>query len=95
MKYVSRVSTVYQAKNKLDKEIIKLLEVADRILIDKEELPAFKNKIINQIKDLNKQNPRCTPKEPSWYNAGDKYRDFGLSGIECVMFYIHQITKIN
>lgn len=94
-KYLTRVSQVYSAKNKLERAIIDFIQINDRLLIDGKDLKLFKEKIIQHINFLNLENARCTPKSASWYNAGasSKLKEFGISGVDCIAFYIHEIKN--
>lgn len=94
-KYITRVSQVYSAKNKLEKAIQEFIKTNDRLLIDGKDLSQFKNQIIQHINFLNEEHRRCSSKRSSWFNSSSdsKIKDFGLGGIECIAFYIHEVNK--
>jgi hypothetical protein len=94
-KYITRVSQVYSAKNKLERAIIDFIQANDRLLIEGKDLKVFKEKIIQHINFLNLENSRCSPKSASWYNAGasTQLKDYGISGVDCIAFYIHEIKN--
>ncbi|MFC7346009.1 hypothetical protein ACFQO9_04660 [Chryseobacterium zhengzhouense] len=94
-KYVTRISQVYSGKNKLEKAIQDFITQNDRLLIDSKDLKKFKESIIQHINFLNQEFKNCTPKSASWFDAGQTRdcKDYGLSGIECVAFYIHEIKN--
>jgi len=94
-KYLTRVSQVYSSKNKLEKAIQDFIKCNDRLLIDSKDLNEFKSKIIQHINFLNLENARCSPKSASWYNAGEssKIKDWGISGVDCIAFYIYEIKN--
>lgn len=94
-KYITRISQFYSGKNKLDKAIQEFIKQNDRLLIDSKDLKKFKESIIQHINFLNQEFKNCTPKAASWFDAGQtRYcKDYGLSGIESVAFYIHEIKN--
>lgn len=94
-KYLTRVSQVYSSKNKLEAAIQEFIKSNDRLIIDGKDLNEFKWKIIQHINFLNLENARCTPKCASWYKAGEssKLKDWGISGVDCVAFYIYEIKN--
>ena len=93
--YVTRISGVNSAKNKLELAIQELIKANDRVIIEGKDLESFKSGIKQQINFLNEEFPRCAPKKPGWCNVGGitKNKDFALSGIECVYFYLHEIKN--
>ena len=94
-KYVTRISQVYSGKNKLEKAIQDFITQNDRLLIDSKDLKKFKEGIIQHIHFLNQEFKNCTPKSASWYNAGasSNLKDYGISGVDCIAFYIHEIKN--
>jgi hypothetical protein len=93
MYYFSYISMTYTAKNKLQKEALEYLKTVNRKVLKSElELEIFKEKIIQDIKDINAKHPRCTALNPHWYNySGDKEKDYTLSGIWHICnFYLYQ-----
>ncbi|WP_336689407.1 MULTISPECIES: hypothetical protein [unclassified Chryseobacterium] len=93
--YLTRVSQIYSAKNKLESAILELITANDRVLIEEKDLKTFKDGIVQQINFLNQEYSRSSPKKPSWYNAGasSKIKDYGISGVDCVAFYIYEIKN--
>jgi hypothetical protein len=94
-KYLTRVSQVYSAKNKLETAIQEFIKSNDRIIIEQKDLNEFKWKIVQHINFLNLENKRCSSKCASWYNAGEssKIKDWGISGVDCIAFYIYEIKN--
>ncbi|KFF26892.1 hypothetical protein [Chryseobacterium vrystaatense] len=90
-KYLVYIGSVYAAKNKLEKSIQDLLIPNDRMLLDKKDIRSFKENIIAQIIFINQENRRCNPKNVSWYEDGTNHRDFGLTGVDCISFYLYEI----
>lgn len=61
--YLGILEMTYQAKNKLQKEVLEYFISIDRMLIQKEYVENLKAFISNKIEEINSQNPRCTPLE--------------------------------
>lgn len=89
--YIVYVGSVNVPKNKLEKSIQDLLYQNNRLLINKTDLDIFKENIISQISFMNQENQRCTAKNPVWFEAGTEHKDYGLSGLECISFYLYEI----
>ncbi|MEI7487650.1 MAG: hypothetical protein WCJ72_09620 [Chryseobacterium sp.] len=64
------------------------------MLLDKKDVETFKENIIAQINFLNQENKRCSPKNVFWYKRGTDHEYFGLSGAECISFYLYEIKKV-
>lgn len=96
MKYFSYISNEYSLKNSLEKAVYALLQQNNRQVIDASEVETFKEKILQDIEVLNKQNPRCRPFKPDWYMPhfsearGDAYlRLGGLNNPVCNFHIYH------
>ncbi len=91
--YLVYVGSVYVPKNNLEKSIQELLLQNDRLILDQKDLQTFKENIISQIEFINQENKRCSSKAASWYDAGIKHKDYGLTGVDCISFYLYEIKK--
>ncbi|AZA49549.1 hypothetical protein EG346_15795 [Chryseobacterium carnipullorum] len=92
-KYLVYAIRDFGAKNKLEKSIMDLLTLNNRMLVEQKDLETFKKNIIAQINFLNQENKRCAPKNVSWCKKGTKHKDFSLSGIACISFNLYEIKK--
>ncbi len=94
MKYMSFISASYVPKNQLEKDQVDLLRKYDRKLIHSDaDMEAFQEMIIEELKLLNEDNPRCDPFTPSWHELGGDEHDYFISGIRVVRFRIYQIKE--
>ncbi|MCX8533066.1 hypothetical protein [Chryseobacterium luquanense] len=94
-KYLTRISQVYSAKNKLERSIQGFIKNNDRLLIDEKDLNQFKAQVIQHINFLNQEFQKCTPKSPSWFHCGEtkQRKDWSISGIDCIVFYVHEVKS--
>jgi hypothetical protein len=92
-KYLSKVNMVYAAKNKLHKAIINYIKSIDRQLVPVTELGVYKLNVINAIKNLVIDHPKCAPIKPSWWeNEGDYH--LSLGGQTIINFTLYQGEEI-
>lgn len=75
MQYFSYISWTYTLKNKLEKDVLFLLEALDRkVLPDQSAAAALRENIIGKIHDVNLTHPRCKPLRAQWTNTDDDYQ---------------------
>lgn len=93
--YFAKVSNATCPKNNLELSIQNFLKDNDRLIIQEKDLKNFKENIKSHIVFLNQLNKRCSAKVPCWYeiSAGEKIKDSGLAGIDCISFTIYQISR--
>ncbi|XWN36066.1 MAG: hypothetical protein ROO71_08880 [Balneola sp.] len=85
-------SGTYVPKNQLERDQIELLKKHDRKLLQSDaDMEAFQEMIIEALKQLNEDNPRCDAFSPSWHELGGDEHDYFISGIRAVRFRIYQI----
>jgi hypothetical protein len=94
--YTGIVEMTYQAKNKLEKEVLSMFEKIDRVLIEKNDVEDFKKIILSQIETINSNNTRCKPMkvyfESSEWQKQNKH-DFVIRDAKVVSFSIRACTK--
>jgi hypothetical protein len=94
--YTGIVEMTYQAKNKLEKEVLSMFEKIDRALIDKNDVEDFKKVIVDHIDVINKNNTRCKPMKVYWESsewAKQNKHDFVIRDARVVSFSIRACTK--
>lgn len=95
--YFTKVTHELVPKNKLQKQVQDLVKSYNRLLIDPIDLNLFKIQIVERIDELNKQNPRCKPVEPSFYshNQIDHQLYFGDSLISFSIYKAKATFSVN
>lgn len=94
--YTGIVEMTYQAKNKLEKDVLAMFESIDRVMVDKNDLEFLKQIIITGIESINLKHQRCKPmkvyfENTEWSNK-NKY-DFVIRDARVVAFTIRACTK--
>jgi hypothetical protein len=91
------VGSTYQTKNNLEKTILEYLQIQDRKLLKGNEIEAFKNTLLENIKGFNEKYSRCKPVRASW---SPNYKEnlpvdctLFLGGSGICNFYIYQINS--
>jgi predicted Zn-dependent peptidase len=92
MQYFTYISHVYTLKNKLEKAVFTLLLIENRSVVDAENIDLFKSKLLENIKLLESENPRCKSLHShfSTPHSSEKYKDFSLIIPGICSFNIYQ-----
>ena len=89
MPYLFYVSQKLATKNKLEKAIQEYLSEQNRkLLANAEKAKLFREVILNHIKHLCEQHPKCKPIVPNWYNHDGSLRDYSD-------FYLHNVNVVS
>lgn len=85
-RYITRITQDHwNAKNKLQEEAKRFAHKMDRLLMEEDALPCFKDVFKQGIMDLNAKYPRCKPLELNSWKIPDpvKYNtwDFYVTGL--------------
>lgn len=91
MKHFIKIAISYVPKNKLEKEIIDLIDSHDGTLLEKTHLNTFISGIRNDIVKLNIKYQRCTGKELKEWYSGDGTVSFMVDGV--VKFDAYSVLK--
>lgn len=67
--YFIKVVQTYATKNKLEKEILELIEKHDGTLLEKKHLSTFISELRNEVVMLNRKHMRCSAKEISHWSS--------------------------
>lgn len=91
--FVAEKTHEYSCKNKLEKAILDFIKKEDRTLIPIRDLDEYKNRIIEELKEIQAKFPRCKPIRFEWIKSNFvKYLgiyDFRLdigNGIVCYFY---------
>lgn len=84
--YITYLGACTMPKNSLEKAVRCYLSSIDRTLIDDVDLEDFKTRILDHIKNLNADYPRCRPLEPRFQEGREN--DFLIGGIDGVSFHL-------
>ncbi len=88
MNYLTHNGHQLAIKNKLQNAVQEYLSEVDRQLLEGNfKLKLFKKSVIAKIKELNKEHPRCTPLNPTWWSPSKD--DYFLSGVPFCHYYIY------
>ena len=68
----------YAVKNKLQKAVMKYLDLHERRIIPESEIGKFKQHIIDALKTIISQYPHCKSFKPNFYGIGKDSSDYYL-----------------
>ena len=95
MSFLTVIGQTWAYSNYLTKEIAKFLHSQDRIQLEDYQVTAFKEHILLNIAQLNKDYRRCTPVRASWDEAEYSMDSFlTTEGINICSFHIYAAESI-
>lgn len=92
-RFFSKTGHSLATKNKLEAEVLELIKLHDRIIIEKETVESFIYSINYSIDALNRKHPRCKPVEPRWwqpYDAGTDSRSDWHLNLHFISLYLYE-----
>lgn len=70
-RFFSKIGQTLSTKNKLEAEVLELIKLHDRIIIEKGTVESFIHSINYSIDAINRKHPRCKTIEPRWWQPYD------------------------